>query len=317
MTSVVGTDEAGYGPNLGPLVVGASSWEVDAPPDEAVAVLDTTLKEAITAGSDGAARNRPLWADSKMLHRGGAGLAALELGALAAVSLADGKMPTDWSGLIAALAVDERGTAPEAAARHDLRLPVVAELDEVRRRADVVAEVLARRGVRLNTIRCRVVEPEEFNRLLDGRRTKADILTQVTLDLAAGLLGGSVPAVVCCDRHGGRTRYAAAVARHFATPLVQVLEETRDESAYLLPERSCRIGFRVGGESQIPVAVASVLAKYLRELAMRGFNEFWARRSPDTAATAGYPVDARRWRREAADAVARSGVRWDAIWRKA
>ena len=29
MTLVIGTDEAGYGPNLGPLVVAATAWRVD------------------------------------------------------------------------------------------------------------------------------------------------------------------------------------------------------------------------------------------------------------------------------------------------
>ena len=29
MTLVIGIDEAGYGPNLGPLVIGSSSWQID------------------------------------------------------------------------------------------------------------------------------------------------------------------------------------------------------------------------------------------------------------------------------------------------
>ena len=29
MTLVIGIDEAGYGPNLGPLVIGGSSWQID------------------------------------------------------------------------------------------------------------------------------------------------------------------------------------------------------------------------------------------------------------------------------------------------
>ena len=35
MTLVIGTDEAGYGPNLGPLVVAATAWQVDAGADPA------------------------------------------------------------------------------------------------------------------------------------------------------------------------------------------------------------------------------------------------------------------------------------------
>ena len=81
------------------------------------------------------------------------------------------------------------------------------------------------------------------------------------------------------------------------------------------PGRS--IEFTVGGEARLPVAVASMTAKYVRELAMLAFNAFWEARQPGLVATAGYPVDATRWRRAAAAAVDRSGVPWDAIWRRA
>jgi len=33
-TLVVGTDEAGYGPNLGPLVIGATAWVAAAAPGD-------------------------------------------------------------------------------------------------------------------------------------------------------------------------------------------------------------------------------------------------------------------------------------------
>jgi hypothetical protein len=58
-------------------------------------------------------------------------------------------------------------------------------------------------------------------------------------------------------------------------------------------------------------------AKYVRELAMEAFNRFWSSRVPGLAATAGYPVDARRWRTEAAEAIHRAGVADDDLWRRA
>ena len=45
----------------------------------------------------------------------------------------------------------------------------------------------------------------------------------------------------------------------------------------------------------MPAALASMTSKYLRELAMRAFNEFWCGRVHDLAPTAGYPRDARRF----------------------
>jgi hypothetical protein len=168
-------------------------------------------------------------------------------------------------------------------------------------------------------VRSRVVSPAAFNAELDRGLNKSDILSQVTLDLAADLAAlahAGEPVVIWCDRHGGRRRYAPQVSRAFATPLVQPLEEQPHRSGYAIGGGRT-IEFSVGGERRLPVAVASMTAKYVRELAMLAFNDFWQRRQPSLAATAGYPVDARRWREEAAATVAATGLAWDAIWRRA
>jgi hypothetical protein len=162
------------------------------------------------------------------------------------------------------------------------------------------------------------VQPAEFNGLLDAGLNKSDILSRATLDLAAALVRRArADSVVWCDRHGGRMRYAALVSRSFAAPLVRVVAETPRWSAYHVAGAACRVEFAVGGESRLPVAVASMTAKYVRELAMRAFNAWWCGRAPGLAATAGYPLDAARWRRDAAAAVEAAGLGWDAVWRRA
>jgi hypothetical protein len=45
----------------------------------------------------------------------------------------------------------------------------------------------------------------------------------------------------------------------------------------------------------LPVALGSMLSKYLRELHMILFNRYWCERRPDLKPTAGYSVDARRF----------------------
>src|SRR5437764_7932204 len=79
----VGLDEAGYGPNLGPLVLSSSACHVpaDAPP-----CLWDCLAAAVRKAEhpdDG----RLLIDDSKKVNEGKAGLAKLEAGVLAAVGL--------------------------------------------------------------------------------------------------------------------------------------------------------------------------------------------------------------------------------------
>ena len=305
MTLVIGADEAGYGPNLGPLVVAATAWHVEAPPDEVERVLEAAV------AAEGATR---LWGDSKQIYRGGGGLAALEQGALAGIALAAGRLPRSWNDLALVVGCHDVECMPEHEALVRLTLPLEPPAECP---FEDLANRLAGRGIRLAAVRVSVLPPAVFNRLLEAGLNKSDLLSQTTLARAAGLACGPGPSVVWCDRHGGRKRYAPLVARHFSTPLVQTLEETVARSTYALPAAGLRIEFSVGGEARTPVALASMTAKYVRELAMRAFNAHWGRLAPGVAPTAGYPVDAGRWRREAETAVERAGVSWDEVWRRA
>ena len=315
MTVVIGTDEAGYGPNLGPLVVAATAWRIDAPPE----AVDEPLAAAGRAASQAA--GGPLWGDSKQIYRAASGLAALERGVLAGMLLAGKTLPENWTALALALG----GIAPPAdPCQRDwdslaaLALPWAADAEACHAAAQLAAARLDRQGVSLQSIACRAIYPGEFNALLDAGLNKSDILSRTTLGLAAGLRSrfAGEPAVIWCDRHGGRKSYAALVARHFDTPLVQPLEETPASSVYAVPAADATIAFRVGGESRLPVALASMTAKYVRELAMHAFNAFWSERAPGLAATAGYPVDAKRWLAAAGEAVRAEGVPAAALWRR-
>jgi hypothetical protein len=72
----------------------------------------------------------------------------------------------------------------------------------------------------------------------------------------------------------------------------------------------------MGGESFLPTALASMTSKYLRELAMRSFNDFWCGRVPDLSPTAGYPGDARRFMDAIAGARQELGIADAVLWRE-
>ncbi len=307
MTLVVGTDEAGYGPNLGPLVVAATAWEAAANTDGVEAAFAGAM-----AGIDG------LWGDSKRIFRGGAGFAALERGAMAGVAACGGGVPDRWAGLLATVAASGGEPAEWAEAAEQLRLPRENSRAGAAVAAEKASATLATSGLRLVAVRCRLVQPREFNALLDAGLNKSDILSRATLDLAAPFVSAAAgESVVWCDRHGGRRRYAPLVSRAFAAPLVQVIDETPEWSAYRIPDARCRIEFSVRGESRLPVALASMTAKYVRELSMAAFNDCWGGRMAGLEPTAGYPVDAVRWRRDAEVAVRAAGLDWDDLWRRA
>ncbi len=301
MTLVIGTDEAGYGPNLGPLVVAATAWEVDAAAGQA----DDRLAEAVACGL---AESGIVWADSKrVFRRGDPAAGPLARGVLAAAAIISGSVPRVWRSLAAAVGritpdpADGEGTQWEGIEQAELiDDPAAAALESV---AAAIARRLEAGGVRLVGLACHGIYPARFNRLLEAGENKSDILSRATLALAAGVRGHDSrrPARIHCDRHGGRKRYAAAVGRAFGG-VAKTLNEAADSSSYevaaapgLFPQDTAAtwIGFSVGGERRPPVALASMAAKFVREMAMDHFNRRWAawfRASPPPPATRSMPA---------------------------
>jgi hypothetical protein len=143
----------------------------------------------------------------------------------------------------------------------------------------------------------RVVEPAEFNRET-RERNKSEFLFEV----AAGLInrvraahpGRELRFLV--GKHGGRAFYLRGIQQHIS-PTVMVIEETRSRSAYRIP--GATIEFLMDAEERHElVALASMIGKYVRECAMKLFNDWWIRHHATLRRTAGYGRDGRRFYRE-------------------
>ena len=59
-----------------------------------------------------------------------------------------------------------------------------------------------------------------------------------------------------------------------------------------------------------------MVAMYMRDLAMRAFNDFWRARLPDLRPTAGYPTDAKRFRKEIGTLQQQLGITDNLLWRE-
>jgi hypothetical protein len=125
------------------------------------------------------------------------------------------------------------------------------------------------------------------------------------------------PCFISLDKHGGRNRYAALVQHHFPESWIETVSEARALSRYRWRhgERSVEAIFRVGCEELLPTALASMTAKYHREVAMRAFNAFWTKRLPDLRPTAGYPGDAHRFKADIANLQQELGIEDRVLWR--
>ncbi len=101
----IGIDEAGYGPNIGPLVMTAVVAEAQAPSGLEGATHRPDLWKDLEGRVDRAAGNPAcLWVDdSKAILRGGKGRKQLEMACIAAVHSAGGAIPASLAGLLSAI----------------------------------------------------------------------------------------------------------------------------------------------------------------------------------------------------------------------
>ncbi len=325
MSFVIGTDEAGYGPNLGPLVISASVWELPRGVDshDLYRLLGSSVRRLPGRVGDERAQNGAACVavgDSKALYQPGGGLKHLERGLMTALALL-GRRPATWRETWDALDADSaecRRLIPWYA-DYDTGVPLDADPAETGPLAAAWEKALAAAGVRLVELRSKAVFAGRFNRLVEDYGSKGAALSHGTLALVAELIRplGPGPISIVCDKHGGRNRYGLLLAEHFPDWLIEIHGESRRRSVYRFGPRKRRIEirFQSKAESHLPTALASMASKYLRELAMRAFNAFWCGRVAGLRPTAGYPHDAGRFKAEIAAAQADLGIDDRVLWR--
>ena len=319
MTYLLGTDEAGYGPNLGPLVVSATLWQVPDSSDN-VDLYERLRATICQRPADRDQSDQLVIADSKVLYKPGSGLGRLELGGLAALSLL-GSCPKTWRELwtrLDAQSDPDRERLPWYT-NYDAPLPVAVDAGHLSRTTDRLRVGLNEAGVLLCGVQSTAVHPERLNQLIQQLGNKSTALSRVTLRLVGQLLNGLTrgPISVVCDKHGGRNRYGPLLQQQFPNHLVEVCHEGRAESLYRTGplDRRIEFCFRAKGEQFLPAALASMVSKYLRELSMTAFNEYWQGQCPNLRPTAGYPVDAKRFKREIADQQKQLAIDENRLWR--
>lgn len=300
---IIGTDEAGYGPNFGPLVVSATCWTANENDFDG-------FSETLTASGIGIG-------DSKKIYHAGGTLAPLESVVLATLRSIGVESRSDvelYRDLTDRIPSDFTFSEPE------ISLPVETDSERIEEIAMKFRKASKQCGVRLERIRSRTIFPTEFNTMLSRFDSKASLLSDTTLRLAVGLMTEfpEEDFLILCDKHGGRNRYLDLLHGFFPDEMIWTDQESRSSSVYRFEQGTRRAEFRfqMKGESLQPIALASMVSKFLRETAMLRFNRFWQARIPNLKPTAGYPEDARRFKQDIAAVQTALKIDDKDLWRE-
>jgi hypothetical protein len=324
MPWVVGIDEAGYGPNLGPLVQAAVGLWL--PPEDPAGW--ETLKPFVRRAHE-KADGRLLVDDSKKVYARPNGLAELERTSLACCVVPCASVGSYFSLMsihtpnpAADRVMAEKWFTP------DSPMPIRASADSIQEGSWRFLDLLGHLRVSSWVYAPTLLGAGEFNELVDRSGTKAaavasGLVRLLGLTWHVGRFGvldyPDDPIIYICDKLGGRNFYAPMLQAAFPDGWVVALKEGADESRYRIDGlgRDVTVIFRprADGDS-VSVALASMVAKYLREVCILQFNAFWAKHVPGLKPTAGYPGDAKRFFAAIKPAMEKLGIPEDAVWRK-
>lgn len=271
---IVGVDENGLGPRLGPLVATALTLEVARYDAGALEAAGAALRVGDSKRTSGFGR---------MAHAEGLALALAEQ--------ATGRVPADADALLAAVGLDPvstlRAPCPDDGTARQCwpPLPLPAFGGDVAQ-GRTVLQALAARGARVHRVRTAVVCAGALNAALTAGSTKL----RVDLELFERLIldardTSSADLVAICGMVGGIRRYGDYL-RHLPAPTV--VEEAKGVSAYEVPGVG-RVRFEVKADDRhLPVGLASMVGKYVRELGMARLMAFYRGHQPALPAASGY-----------------------------
>jgi len=310
---IAGVDEAGYGPILGPLVVGMAAFETPSVEGEDLPCLWSALRRYVSRSRCKNGRKLHI-NDSKLVYSAGAGLRELERSVLSmALTCGSFRSAEDFLSLTAPEVLGEIEGHPWYVPAQTHRFPLEQELLSASLMSNALRIEMDRCGTHCVALRAKVLLERPLNRMLEATRNKASALFSVSaihLDYLIRTFE-SRQLTIFCDRQGGRSHYGSLLRMMFPEHSLEVIRETDGDGEYhlLRAGNRVRIIFREKAETQaLPVAMASMLAKYLRELFMSRFNDWWLREVPGIEPTAGYYGDGTRFAEQIAQRRQELGI---------
>ncbi len=302
MAILVGIDEAGYGPVLGPLVVSMAAFKM---PDAALAesmweCLRVSVSKKV-AGSNG----RIAINDSKKLHTKKSKYAVLQRTILACLAVKnDKKLPYTFEELL--LELD--GYLADELKKYPWYQSQISECDlefdeqDVLMAANAFKVNLADNDMQLLELATHPLDVDQYNQQVEAANNKATVLFSLASQYMYqvmkkyGKKENNLQIII--DKHGGRDRYREPLQRTFPKLSLKILKEQDGVSSYQMENETHRvkIHFLVKGDDRhLPIALASMTSKYVRELFMEQVNAYFSKFCPEVKPTAGYYKDGHRF----------------------
>jgi ribonuclease HII len=297
MAVLVGIDEAGFGPILGPLVVSSSTFSL---PDN---LLASDLWQILTKSVSNRRKylaGRLLITDSKKAYTRSLGIKHLERTVLT-VLRCYGKEPATLSELVEVLCPDCLERLSDYPWYKDTRSYLLSP-DTADRTiaAAVLVDDLASNGIELKALKSCCLDVAYYNKMVEAVKNKASVLFTATSQLIQAAYndfpGENLHIVI--DRQGGRMHYRQNLQRMFPDMSMSIVRESPTVSSYDLQTDSggMRVHFVVSADQQyLPVSLASMVSKYLREVLIGCMNRYFTGFNPNIKPTAGYWEDGLRF----------------------
>lgn len=281
-TTFSGIDEAALGPILGPYCCGLVVFEI--PDDTELFDLFTDFKDVIIC-------------DSKKLYTSGKSIRELENTALSFYSCLFKTPANNLYDFLSKLlindkALDELSGIPWFKAMDSVKLPLCCGSNEIQKNSASLTDFLISKKIAISKILVDVVSAEKFNKILARGFNKSQCCQQILSPLLIKAPGDKSRITV--DRQGGRRYYGEWLIETFPGMPLSIDRESSDLSSYRI--KNALIQFQVRADDQyLETALASIFSKYIRELMMICFNNYWNEKVPGIKRTAGYPQDGKRF----------------------
>ena len=230
MAVLVGIDEAGFGPILGPLVVSSGTFSLaeDCVEQDLWQVLHKSL-----AKTRRHLRGRLLVTDSKKAHSKSMGLKHLERTVLSSLGCLDHDIQS-LAQLLAVLCPDCLDRLRAYPWYQHLQEEALASDDPDKAIArSVLQQDMAQAGVKLLHLESRWLDVAYYNELVEIVRNKSNVLFTQTCVLIQHVLAdfptGGLHVVV--DRQGGRVHYRDSLLRMFPGMDLRIVSEDQEMSS--------------------------------------------------------------------------------------